>query len=144
MSSRFSIARTFWLKGVQRILKRKMNEFSKVYVLVLYWLWENIRCLSCFETGKFTYGLQGNIDKEHSSVSCACLTMRFPGYPRCNIIYLISLFYRLLLGLGLLLRMFCFLSFTSAVRNKLYYTGDEPDFRVVLNLIMKARPNAKS
>ena len=48
------------------------------------------------------------------------------GYPRCNIIYLFSLFYRLLLGLGLLLRMFCFLSFTSAVRNKLYYTGDEP------------------
>ena len=48
------------------------------------------------------------------------------GYPRCNIIYSFSLFYRLLLGLGLLLRMFCFLCFTSAVRNKLYYTGDEP------------------
>ena len=29
-------------------------------------------------------------------------------------------------ALGLLLRMFCFLCFTSAVRNKLYYTGDEP------------------
>ena len=48
------------------------------------------------------------------------------GYPRFNIIYLFSLFYRLLSGLGLLLRMFFFLSFTSAVRNKLYYPGDEP------------------
>ena len=52
-----------------------------------------------------------------------------PGYPRCNIIYSFSLFYGPLLGLGLLLRMFCFLCFTSAVRNKLYYmyTGDEPN-----------------
>ena len=48
------------------------------------------------------------------------------GYPRCNIIYSFSLFYGLLLGLGLLLRMICFRCFTSAVRNKLYYTGDEP------------------
>ena len=50
------------------------------------------------------------------------------GCPRCNIIYSFSLFYGLLLGLGLLLRMFCFLCFTSAVRNTLYYTGDEPYF----------------
>ena len=34
----------------------------------------------------------------------------------------------LMSGLGLLLRMFCFLCFTLAVRNKLYYTGDEPMF----------------
>ena len=45
---------------------------------------------------------------------------------RCNIIYSFSLFYGLLSGLGSLLRMFCCLCFTSAVTNKLYYTGDEP------------------
>ena len=38
-----------------------------------------------------------------------------------------DLFYGLLSGLGLLLRMFCFLCLTSAVRNKLYYTGDQPE-----------------
>ena len=43
------------------------------------------------------------------------------GNPRCNIIYSFSLS-----GLGSLFRMFCSLCFTSAVSNKLYYTGDEP------------------
>ena len=46
--------------------------------------------------------------------------------PRCNLIYSFSLFYGLLSGLGSLFRMFCCLCFTSAVSNKLYYTGDEP------------------
>ena len=48
------------------------------------------------------------------------------GYPRCNIIDSFSLFYGLLSGLGLLVRMSCSLSFTLAVINRLYYTGDEP------------------
>ena len=52
-------------------------------------------------------------------------------YLRYNIIYSFSLFYGLFLGLGLLLRVFCFLCFTSAVRNKLYYTRDEP--KIVLS-----------
>ena len=43
-----------------------------------------------------------------------------------NIIDSFSLLCGLLSGLGLLSRMFCFLSFKKAVRNKLYYTGDEP------------------
>ena len=47
------------------------------------------------------------------------------GHPRCNIIYLFSLFYKPLSGLGSLSRMFWFLCFTSAVSNKLYYTWDE-------------------
>ena len=44
----------------------------------------------------------------------------FQGHPRCNIIYLFSLFYGLLSGLGSFLRMFCFLCFTpaSAVSNQ--------------------------
>ena len=31
-----------------------------------------------------------------------------------------------IVGLGPMLRMFCFLSFVSVVSNKLHYTGDEP------------------
>ena len=42
-------------------------------------------------------------------------TPNYMGHPRCNIIYLFSLFYGLLSGLGSLLRMFCFLCFMSAV-----------------------------
>ena len=42
-------------------------------------------------------------------------------------VYSLSLFYGLLSGLGSLLRMFWFLCFTSAVSNKLFYTGDEPN-----------------
>ena len=49
-------------------------------------------------------------------------------YPRCNIINSCSLLNGLLTGVGSLLRMFCFLCFTSGVNNKLYYTGDEPYF----------------
>ena len=52
---------------------------------------------------------------------------QFTSHPWCNVIYSSSLFYGLLSGLGSLLRMFCFLCFTSAVSNKLYYTGDEPN-----------------
>ena len=48
------------------------------------------------------------------------------GHLRCNIIYSFSLFFGLSSGLGSLLRMFGFLCFTSAVSNKLYYTGDDP------------------
>ena len=50
----------------------------------------------------------------------------FQGHPRCNIIYLFSLFYGLLSGLGSFLRMFCFLCFTpaSAVSNQ-YTTTPE-------------------
>ena len=59
------------------------------------------------------------------SAVCVCRTpeVKNLGYPRCNIIYSFSLFYGLLLGFGLLSRMFCFLCFTSAVRNKLYYAS---------------------
>ena len=39
------------------------------------------------------------------------------------------MFYGLLSGLGLLLRLFCFLCYTSAMSNKLYYIGDEPEVR---------------
>ena len=39
------------------------------------------------------------------------------GYPRCNIIYSFSLFYGLLSGLGLLLRMLCFLSVLPGAPN---------------------------
>ena len=42
-------------------------------------------------------------------------TPNYLGHPRCNIIYLFSLFYGLLSGLVSLLRMFCFLCFMSAV-----------------------------
>ena len=52
----------------------------------------------------------------------------FLGYSQCNIIYSFSLFYGLLSGLGSLLRVFCFLCFTSAASYKLYYTEDEPYF----------------
>ena len=41
--------------------------------------------------------------------------------------YSFYLFYVLLSGLGSLLRMFCSLCLTSAVSNKLYYIGDEPN-----------------
>ena len=57
------------------------------------------------------------------TASCVFINL---GNPRCNIIYSLSLFYGLLSGLGSLFRMFCSLCFTSAVSNKLYYTGDEP------------------
>ena len=52
------------------------------------------------------------------------------GHPRCDIIYSLSLFYGLWSGLGSLLRIFCFLCFTSTVSNKLSYTGDEPHSRL--------------
>ena len=47
------------------------------------------------------------------------------GSSLCNIICSFSLFDGLLSGLGSLLRMFCFRCFTSAVNNKLNYTGNE-------------------
>ena len=52
------------------------------------------------------------------------------GRPRCNIIYSFSLFYGLFSELDSLLRMFCFLCFTSAVGNNFYCTGDEPKKQV--------------
>ena len=60
------------------------------------------------------------------------------GYPRCNIIYSFSLFYGLFSGLGLLLRMFCFLCFTSAARNKLYSQEMSPFLKVQYGNIMLA------
>ena len=50
-----------------------------------------------------------------------------PGHPRCNIFYSFYLSQGLLSGFGSLLKMFCCLCFTSAVSNKLYYNGDEPN-----------------
>ena len=48
------------------------------------------------------------------------LLLYYMGHLQCNIIiYLLSLFYGPLSGLGSLLRMVCFLCFTSAVSNKL-------------------------
>ena len=55
--------------------------------------------------------------------------------PGCNISDYFSLFYGLLSGLGLLLRMFCFLYLTSAVRNKLYYPGDELDVAFISKVL---------
>ena len=43
------------------------------------------------------------------------VTPNYMGHPRCNIIYLFSLFYGLLSGLVSLLRMFLFSLFLSAV-----------------------------
>ena len=61
-------------------------------------------------------------------------TPNYMGHPRCNVIYLFSLFYGLLSGLGSLLRMFCFLCFTSAVSiNLVYPTGDEPIIWITLS-----------
>ena len=65
----------------------------------------------------------------HWEIVCrllVCFSGSNTGHLWCNIIYLCSLFYGLLSGLGSLLRMFCFLCFTFVVSNKLYYTGDDP------------------
>ena len=70
-----------------------------------------------------------SLDSQISSSSKNWFTMKAPnhwGHPRCNMIYSFSLFYGPLSGLSSLLRIFCFLCFTSAVSNKLYCTGDEP------------------
>ena len=62
------------------------------------------------------------------------LLLHYISHPRCNIIYLFSLYYGLLSGLGSLLRMFCFLCFTSAVSiNLVYPTGDEPIIWITLS-----------
>ena len=52
-----------------------------------------------------------------------CLQNLCLDHLRCNIISLFSLFYEILSGLGSLLRMPCFLCFTSAVTLTLYVLG---------------------
>ena len=54
------------------------------------------------------------------------------------------MFYGLLSRLGLLLRMFCFLCFTSTKRNKLYYTGDElTSHAVVFGVLVLPPPHKR-
>ena len=70
-----------------------------------------------------------------------CFSGYNTGHLRCNIIYSFSLFFGLSSGLGSLLRMFGFLCFTSAVSNKLYYTGDDPTKHLKIGYLHTGRFN---